>query len=107
MHDRQSVFLGRRTEQAVLYDRAHRRVPRHLGSGQITEEVEGMDLVLEARLWVDLGLVLVDVQKMAIDRVASLVGAQADVTLQANHTARRQPLALDRGGVAAPLGAKC
>jgi hypothetical protein len=97
--DRQDVLLGGRAVEAVFAHRYDRRVPRHVGTRQVGEQVEGGHLVLEAGLGVDLGLRLVDVGEHAVDRMGG-VGAERLVARHADHALRRDPPAADGRGVA-------
>src|SRR5664279_4604690 len=79
----QDVLLGRRAHEAVLHDAGEARIPRHLAARQESEQVEGVHLVLEAGLGMQLGLVLRHVGEGAVDRRAARIRAQRQVVLQA------------------------
>src|SRR5205814_8064981 len=100
---RQDVLLGRRAVEARLAHGHYRRIPRDAGTRQIGEEIEGNDLVLEARLGPNLGLVLWHVAEMPVDRKAALVAAQRLVAGRADHALGRHAVAGDRFLVAAVL----
>ena len=76
VNDRQDVFLGGRAEQAITTYGYDGRIPGHVGAGQVFEQVKGVDLILKARLGMNLGLVLFDIGKGAVDRIA--VGVRAE-----------------------------
>src|SRR6266540_1431913 len=102
--DRQDVLLGGGAEQAVFAGGDHRRVPGHVRARQVLEEVERAHLVLEAGLRAQLGLVLRHVLKLAVDREAVVVGAQALVVGHADHALGGDPVPGDRLAVVATLG---
>src|SRR5216683_231682 len=72
---RQNELFGRRANQAVLHRRAYGRVPLHVRARHVAKKVERVNLVLEARLGVDLGLRLVDVEELPVHLVAGRVAA--------------------------------
>src|SRR5713101_4077892 len=78
--------------EAVLAGRGHRGVPRHVRAGEVGEQAEGADFVLEALLSVDLRLVLRHVQEVAVDREAAPVGADLLVSRNAYHPLGRDPV---------------
>ena len=66
------------TEQAVLDHGADRRIPGHVGAREIGEKIEGVNFVFESRFRMDLGFVLRNILKLAVDRIAIFVGAQRE-----------------------------
>ncbi|MPM50858.1 hypothetical protein SDC9_97604 [bioreactor metagenome] len=78
----QDVLFSRRAHVAVLDHAGERRIPRDLRAAQEGEQVEGVHLVLEPRLWMQFRLVLRHIGKAAIDRRAACIAAQREVVLQ-------------------------
>src|SRR5262249_12646203 len=104
MEDRQDVFFRRRTHQTVLHDRADRGIPGDVGSREITEQIERVNFALKSRFGVNLRLILRNITKLAIDRVAVRVGAVAGIAGQSDHAFGHDTLALHRFAIVTVLG---
>nr|ACD38714.1 hypothetical protein PACL_0069 [Pseudomonas aeruginosa] len=100
---RQDELLGGRAEQAGLAHRTDRRVPGHVRARQVLEQVEGVQLALEAFRGVQLRLVLGDIEELAIHRQ---VVAQRRIARQSGHAPGGDAEALDGLGVVAALAAE-
>src|SRR6266508_391316 len=102
--DGQNVLLGGRTVQAVLAHGDDRGVPRHVGAGQVGEQVERAHLTLEAGLGDDLGLILRHVEEVAVDREPVRVGPERLVTGDGDHSLRRDSAPIHGRRVVTVLG---
>ena len=70
MFDRQNEFLRGRAIQAVAQDGTDGRIPGHVRTREIGEEIEPADLIFESRLGLDDRFRLVDIEKSAVDGMA-------------------------------------
>jgi len=70
VNDGQDVLLSRRAEQTIFAYRGDRRVPSYVRARQISKEIEAVQLFFKAGLSMNLWLILSDIGKGAVDRVA-------------------------------------
>src|SRR6202000_789169 len=75
----QQMLLGGPAVRAFLTVRHHRRHPRNVGSGSISEHVKRMNLVFKTRFGMNFGGVLRHIEELAVDRLAALARAPSPV----------------------------